>query len=368
MPEPLIPDYRGPCLTGVVPGLLISPPGRRPTWFPEELNQAERVVLLVLDGLGWNQLQNHRTSAPTLSTMSGGAIASVAPTTTATALTSLCTGATPLEHGIVGYRIDMGDTIMNSLRWGEGRRDLRTVHRPSDVQPIPPFCGLDAEVVGRVEHRNTGFTEAHQRGASYRGWRTPSSLSVEITAALASGARFVYAYYDGIDTTAHEHGFGVHYEAEIRFVDGLVTSILDALPSGVVLAVVADHGQVETADSLVDLDPAVTRLVDHESGEGRFRWLHARSGQETSLRDACSRYSPIAWVKTREEVLSEGWLGHRVGHQTEISARRLGDVALIPHGAHSFEAPTDATPSSLVCRHGSLTADEVLVPLVARIA
>jgi Type I phosphodiesterase / nucleotide pyrophosphatase len=367
VPEPLIPDYRGRCLTGVVPGLLISPPGRRPEWFPEVLNHAQRTVLLVLDGLGWNQLQAHRANAPTIASMSGGPIASVAPTTTATALTSLCTGATPLEHGIVGYRIDMGGTIMNSLRWGDGRRDLRTIFRPADVQPIPPFCGLDIDVVARVEHRNTGFTEAHQRGAAYRGWRSPSSLAVEIGSALDAGARFVYAYYDGIDTTAHEHGFGSHYESEIRFVDGLVKSILDVLPSDVVLAIVADHGQVQTADALIDLDPEVTRLIDHQSGEGRFRWLHARPGQETSLHEACSRYSSVAWVRTREQIIAEGWMGRVIGHQTEVSVRRLGDVALVPHGVHSFEDPADSTPASLVCRHGSLTPDEVLVPFLARV-
>ncbi|MBU3688978.1 MAG: hypothetical protein B7C54_08930 [Acidimicrobiales bacterium mtb01] len=368
MSAPVLPDYRGACLTGVVPGLLVSPPGRRPGWFPEVLSVAERVVLLVLDGLGWNQLQNHRSEAPTIASMAGGPIASVVPTTTATALTSLCTGATPLEHGIVGYRIDMGGTIMNSLRWGDGRRDLRTVFRPADVQPVPPFCGLEADVVARVEHRHTGFTEAHQRGASYRGWRSPSSLAVEIRSALDDGARFVYAYYDGIDTTAHEHGFGTHYEAEMRFVDSLVASILDALPVGVVLAIVADHGQVQTADALVDLDPAVTRLVDHQSGEGRFRWLHARPGQAAALREACSRYSSIAWVKSRDEVIDEGWMGRIVGHQSEVSARRLGDVALVPHGLHSFEDPADSTPASLRCRHGSLTPDEVLVPFLARTA
>jgi len=366
VPEPLIPDYRGPCLTGVVPGLLISPPGRRPTWFPEELNQAERVVLLVLDGLGWNQLQNHRTSAPTLSTMSGGAIASVAPTTTATALTSLCTGATPLEHGIVGYRIDMGDTIMNSLRWGEGRRDLRTVHRPSDVQPIPPFCGLDAEVVGRVEHRNTGFTEAHQRGASYRGWRTPSSLSVEITAALASGARFVYAYYDGIDKVAHERGFGDHYDAELAVVDRLVADLVDRLPAGTALLVTADHGQVEVGERIVDPDPAVLRMCRQQSGEGRFRWLHARPGAAADLLVAAREcHGDVAWVHSRDELLEAGWFGPVVSPPV---AARYGDVALVPFEPVSFHDPADSGPHSLVCRHGSLTSAEMLVPLLCAVS
>lgn len=44
---------------------------------------------------------------------------------------------------------------------------------------------------------------------------------------------------------------------------------------------------------------------------------------------------------------------------------RLGDVALIPHAPVAFLDPADAGESTLAARHGSLTADEMLVPLVA---
>ena len=43
----------------------------------------------------------------------------------------------------------------------------------------------------------------------------------------------------------------------------------------------------------------------------------------------------------------------------------MGDIALVPHAAVSFEDPADGGAFELVCRHGSLTEDEMLVPLVA---
>jgi hypothetical protein len=46
--------------------------------------------------------------------------------------------------------------------------------------------------------------------------------------------------------------------------------------------------------------------------------------------------------------------------------RRLGDVALVAHQPVSFEEPLDSGAFPLVCRHGSLTADEMLVPLLAK--
>jgi hypothetical protein len=44
---------------------------------------------------------------------------------------------------------------------------------------------------------------------------------------------------------------------------------------------------------------------------------------------------------------------------------RLGDVALLPHGPIAFIDPADTGESRLESRHGSLTSDEMLVPLVA---
>ncbi len=83
--EPLLPDYEGACITNVVPALLhLGAPA--PSWLPAFASDAERVVLLVIDGLGWNQLASRRRLAPTLAGLDGGAITTVAPSTTATAL------------------------------------------------------------------------------------------------------------------------------------------------------------------------------------------------------------------------------------------------------------------------------------------
>lgn len=366
-PTPIVPEYSGACLSGVVPGLLVAPPGRRPDWFPGPLRSATRVVLLVIDGLGWHQIRDHRSFLPRLGSLEGGPITTVAPSTTATALTSLVTGATPLQHGILGYRIDMGDVVMNTLSWagrprGERRRDLRGAFPPRSVQPVPSFCGLSVPVITRAEHADTGFTEAHLGHSSFRGWRAASSIAPEIRAALDDGHDFVYAYYDGVDKIAHERGFGTYYEAELRAADHLVGEVLDVVPAGVTVAVVADHGQVQTGDDLVELDRDVSTLVDHQSGEGRFRWLHARDGRVDDLVGALDRYASIAWIVTRERLVGEKWFG-TAGDPSFL--RRLGDVALVPFGTASFEDPDDTGAFPLVCRHGSLTEAEMYVPLLA---
>ena len=78
---------------------------KEPSWISEDVLMARQVVLLVLDGLGWRQLQSRISGLPTFKQIYGEAKTTVAPSTTAAALTSITTGVPPGEHGLIGYRI-----------------------------------------------------------------------------------------------------------------------------------------------------------------------------------------------------------------------------------------------------------------------
>jgi len=362
--EPVRPDYAGPNVRGLIPALLAPAHAPMPAWMPTVVAEARQVVLLVLDGLGWEQLQARRALAPTLTSMTGRAITTVAPSTTATALTSITTGLTPGEHGLIGYRIDIAGEVLNVLRWSTPTtHDARRAIEPRRLQPFEPFLGAGPPVVSKIELEQSAFSEAHMRGVRPRGWRVMSNIPVLIRRQLAAGERFVYAYYEGVDKTAHEHGFGEFYDAEVRAVDRLVADLLAVLPPGTALLVTADHGQVDVGPRLVDPAPAVKALTRSQSGEGRFRWLHARHGAtDDLLATATEAHGDVAWVVSRNQTIDEGWFGPVVSPPV---AARLGDVALVARDPISFHDPADSGPFQLVCRHGSLTAAEMLVPLLA---
>ena len=126
-PDPIIPDYAGANVRGIVPALLgpTTWADALPAWMPPVVGAARQVVLLVLDGLGWDQLQEHRALMPALTSLTGGAITTVVPTTTATALSSIATGLTPAEHGLIGYRVVLGGEVINVLRWAANGDDRR---------------------------------------------------------------------------------------------------------------------------------------------------------------------------------------------------------------------------------------------------
>jgi hypothetical protein len=362
--EPVLPDYAGACISNLVPALL-GPGGTTalPPWLPAVVGDARQVVLFVLDGLGWEQLAERPALAPTLTGLAGGPITSVVPSTTATALTSISLGLAPGEHGLIGYRIDVHGDILNVLRWTTPQGDARRRLPPERLQPVPAYLGAAVPFVTKAELISSGFTAAHEAGAKQVGYRMPSTLVVEVGRLLAAGEPFVHAYYDGVDKVAHEFGLGEYYDAELRAADRLVGDLLGVLPPGAVLLITADHGQVDCRDAIVALGPAVAAATRSQSGEGRFRWLHARPGAARDLASAATEaHSGVSWVVTREQVVDEAWLGPRLG---TAARQRLGDVALVARDPIAFDDPADTGPYTLVSRHGSLTPAEMYVPLLA---
>ena len=97
------------------------------------------MLLVVLDGLGWEQLHARAALAPMLSGMDGGPILTVAPSTTSTAMTSITTGLTPGIHGVVGYRVAVDGAVLNVLRWSVSGRDARNRIPPEKLQPVAAF-------------------------------------------------------------------------------------------------------------------------------------------------------------------------------------------------------------------------------------
>ena len=372
---PVLPDYRGACLSNVVPALM-GPPDAA-DWLPAPAREAKAVVLLLVDGMGWEQLQERAELVPVLSAMEGDPITSVAPTTTTTALTSLVTGATPGEHGLIGYQIHVEGQTLNALRWTAGRGQKKTDARksivPEQFQSRPAFFGRRVPAVGRSEFHGSGFTRAHLDGVDHRGYKLNSSIAVEVKALVEGGAPLVYAYYDGPDRIAHEYGFGPHLDAEYADVDRLVEQILAVLPPEAALLMISDHGQVMVGEATVELARDVLALSSAASGEARFRWLHARPGRVGELLEAAvEHYGRHGLVAGQQQVLDEGWFGPQVSPEARS---RMGDVALVPRDPVAFVEPKPPPkdrpgkesdpPFKLLARHGSLTSAEMLVPCLA---
>lgn len=360
--EPVRPDWDGACLPAIAPALLahLDDGAALPSWMPAPVSGATAVVLLVLDGVGWRAVDARRSRLPVLGSLSGGAATSVVPSTTGAALTSIATGVPPARHGIMGYRMVTGGVVLDVLQWrvSEGKPPA-----PETITSVHAFGGRPVPVVTRAEFARTGFTQASLRGAVFVGWRTSATLVTHLGRRVAAGERLVYGYYDGVDKVAHEYGLeDGFYAAELAATDRLVGDLLDVLPADVALVVTADHGQVHFSH-WIELG-AVAPLVAAYAGDARFRYLHARPhGAAALVKEAAGAYGDVAWVLSREQLIDEGWLGPEP--PPGDFRTRVGDVALAAKDRVAFVDPTHPTETRLVAGHGSLTADEMLVPLLA---
>jgi hypothetical protein len=363
--DPVQPDYSGANVCNVVPLLLggdrARASGAAPAWMPRAVSAARAVVLLVLDGLGWD-VASDPARVPLIAAMEGGPITTVVPSTTPAALTSITTGLAPARHGITGYRMRLDDTVLNTIQWR--RADGRHGPDPVGVQRHEVFGGRAVPVVTKSAFRRSGFTGVHLRDGEFHGWPTTAVLVEHVRGLVGRGEPLVYAYYPGIDEVAHAYGLGAPwYPAELAAADRLVAAVLDAVPPDVAVVVTADHGQVQVGpDGWMGLG-ALDDLVDVYAGDGRFRQLYARPGAREELAAAAAdAFGAHAWVFTRERLFDEGWLGPDPAGPTR---RRVGDVVLAARGGAGFVDPTYPQEGQLMSAHGSLTAAEMLVPLVA---
>jgi hypothetical protein len=360
----VLPDYAGRCITGVLGslGVGLSTPGPRIDDLSAAVRGADGVVLVVLDGLGDDQLAERAHLAPVLAAARLAPLTSVAPSTTAAALTSLSTGVAPGRHGIVGYRFAMGDDVLQALRWTVDDREAAAAHPPDRVQRVAPTLrlkGAAVPYVGKTSFSTSSFTKAHLRGSAYVGVAGPEEMPGAVVASLGESA-LVLCYHDAIDKVAHAKGLEGDYDAALVAADLLVAEIRAAIPAGVAVVVTSDHGQVDVGPAAVDLTASTDALVARRSGEGRFRWLHAHPGEAGSLFDrASTELESSCWVMSRRQVVASELLGEVDDEVVD----RLGDVALIPFVDAFVPDPSVPREHQMRSRHGSLTSAEMRVPL-----
>ena len=182
-------------------------------------------------------------------------------------------------------------------------------------------------------------------------------------AAGAGPRTLVYCYERALDHTGHGSGWqSPQWRTQLGRADALAAGLRAALPADVRLLVTADHGMVDVPAGprvIVEDEPDLLAGVDLLAGEGRFRQLYTTEPDAVASRWR-DRLGEQAWVRTREEAIEEGWFGY----VTPQVAPRFGDVVAAMAGDGAVLTRTLPNELRLIGMHGSLTPDEMLVPLI----
>ncbi len=296
-----------------------------------------RELLFLIDGFGIDVLEKYSQVMPTISRMvNHGVIQTAFPTTTATSLATLTTGAMPGSHGMLGYTVRVprsGGRLLNALKWDE-RVD------PENWQPVQTLfqraslAGINVTHVAAKRYENSGFTRAVFRGAQYKGANLVNDL----------------------DSAGHNDGVGSEkWLSALAMIDQLTQNLMKEVPKGTRIWITSDHGMVNVQEKIIiGQDNPLLTGVSVVAGEPRARHIYLESESKNARDDAASLWNEFlnekALVLTREDAIARGIFGDEV---SQDAADRMGDVIAIARGGVVLLDPERADKEgAMVGHHG----------------
>lgn len=377
------PDYAGGGIANLTGSIIAACGGTPPcpplaALPPETLARQRNLVLMVIDGLGYDFLARRPDSF--LHRQVHARLTSVFPTTTASAVTTLLTGLAPLQHGLTGWF-----TWLQELGSVAAVLPFRPRHggKPFNFAGIDPAAVLDfTPLTGRVNRAShmvsaqsivdSVFSRASAGAARRHGYATLDDFIDTTLAIVRNGQehQYVHAYWPELDSLAHAHGVGSseveHHFLELdracaRFAAGLAGSGTTAL-------LCADHGLIDTApEKVVQLErhPRLAQtLALPLCGEPRVAYCYLRPGRVAAFLDYVrGELSHCCDVVSAEELIDSGYFGNGTPHPR--LRQRVGDYVLLMRdnfvlkdrllGEQAFQQ---------IGVHGGLSSAELYVPLI----
>ena len=340
---------------------------------------SRNIVLLVIDGLGFNHLQKTGTGGALRGRLHSH-MTSVFPSTTATAITTFFTGLAPQQHALTGWHMYFSE--LDSI---------------AAVLPITPRDGGEyAAQPGELPRRLFGHTSLfdriarravmvsphyiaasefnvyHAGRAEIRGYKGCAEMFAQAAAAVreVQGPSYVYAYYPDLDSLSHVHGVGSQQVAS-RFaaLDDAFGTFLDAIRgTDTLVLATADHGFIDSPpERLIELErhPRLAGMLERPlCGERRVAWCYVKPEMAGPFESYVQENLADCAVLFRTgDLVRQGWFGP--GAADPRLAGRIGNYALLMKADWTIKdwVPNEKRHAQLGV-HGGASADEMNVPLV----
>jgi hypothetical protein len=396
------PHYNGLSILNLPPSICrwlgVTPLGEEtliPELFTPLGEEYRHIVVVLMDALSflrfrrwieaeglqvWNRLAREGLLAP---------LTSIAPSTTAAALTSLWTGRSAAVHGIVGYEMWLKEygIVINSILHapisyqGDAGSLRRTGFNPQEFLGLTPLgAHLARQGVGSFafQHHSiapSGLSQMLFPDAHIYSFNTPADLWVNLRQAFenhAQGRNYFWVYWGEIDRFSHLYGPDDEraFEEFASFSTACERLFLERLNPAArqdsLLILLADHGQIPTQpDPYYDLrnHPSLARRLHIlPTGENRLMSLFIRPGQVEAVREYIQRTWPNQFITLDPAyAVSAGLFGP--GEPNLRLGDRLGDLLVVAKG--SAYLWWGSKEDHLYGRHGGLSPEEMLVPFLA---
>ncbi|MGP1676697.1 MAG: alkaline phosphatase family protein [Burkholderiales bacterium] len=384
-----LPDYHGGSIVNLMRSIeraLDARPCDAAAAYPElnalpaaALAGARNIVLLVIDGLGYDYLKDAGEGSA-LARHLKARITSVFPSTTATAVTSFLTGVGPQQHALSGWHAWLRELgcLAATLRFrprhgGEPLSragiDPRSVYT---AEPIFDRLAAKSYVVSPADIVDSDYNVAHCGHALRRPYQELTGLFSTVAEIVRSGGerKFIHAYTYDLDETAHAHGSASpELQQKFRQIDAAYARFLGEIEGTDTLVIaVADHGFIDSPK------PACIELEDHPQlaqmlmlplcGERRAAYCYVESGQEDAFEHYVqTRLAHAASLYRSSDLIARGWFG--LGAANPRLTERVGHYTLVMKGDYTIKDWIPGEQRHLTLGvHGGVSAAEMYVPLI----
>lgn len=338
----------------------------------------EKIVFFLIDALGMSSLEKLLNKDRIFHEYVILEATSVFPTTTSSAITSLLTATTPIEHGVLGYilyirqlgtllnMIELSSPIMGKVTSALSNKDL--MFEKTVFEKLLEV-GVKSYVLTSRTIRGSGLSNLVNVGASVRSYRSFGDMFSKFREILQEeGPLFSFVYWGLLDSIGHKLGVTSEaFESELYWLLRMLSrEILPILPRNTLLIVLGDHGQIFTPwerETWWSWKDEISSFFSLPPG-GEMRMMHIYTNQPVAMvQYLTEKYSERALVLTKKQALDQKLFGD-VSQVPSASVERIGDVVLIAKENYSFYFKYTGKEESLRSKHGSLSTEELIVPLM----
>lgn len=333
------------------------------------LPSASRAVVVLVDGLGFEQLNVRLGHAPYLRRLMKDAqpIQTVVPSTTAAAVTALGTAAQPGQTAMAGYSLKDPDTgdVFNLIAWNSPTQRAEEWQKVPTVAENMAAHGHQLATVQLAKFTGSGLTNAAWRGTvPYAATRIDQR--VEQTLDALNDHQLVYFYWGELDHTGHKHGWqSEEWTAQLELLDATLRELSQSLPSDTLLVITADHGMVDVTERVdVATIPELYRGVELIAGEERFVHIYTSEPADVAHRWA-TFFGERVTMLTQDQVYEAGIMGELSDQCRDV----MGDVIAIPTGTLGIGDSRTMSANALTLRglHGGMSHDEMNIPCLREV-
>ena len=347
---------------------------------PSELKDSKNIVLMLIDGLGYDFLmKNGKGTAFNKNTR--GRMTSVFPSSTSAAIPTLMTGLSPQEHGMTGwfmYLREFGSQIIPlpfipRLKGGSNLGKLIKLKDVFNIKPVSDRLKVKTYVVQGNKILNSDFTVAAAGKAKRMGYNKMGGYFRAIKAIINSNSqrKFIFAYYPEHDSLCHKNGSTNkkvlrHFKKLSKKLDFFIKSIEGTKTT---IIITADHGITDVHPTkrinMRDHPELKETLVMPLCGEHRFAYAYVRPSEQKEFeRYVNTRLKHCCELFKSGELLSKGYFG--ISNTHDEFKNRIGDYILIMKDHYGiYDDPIYQKRDHYhIGDHGGTSSEELYVPLI----